>query len=530
MLLRYLGILLFLLSGVSGLSAQDFQKDLKKIEQRARVKYFDDDKKVYRYEGLVKIAAGETVDGNVLVADGTLHLSGRINGSVVVLFGTIHLQKGALVDGDVVVVNGRIVQDRYAEVKGKQIETRARNLVPGTGWARRYEQQVEDEATWDEDDDDDTWVWRRRFYGDYGTLPLKQIDESLLVTYNRVQGLFTGLNVPPSLGSDNDYVDVHGFLGYGFADYKWRYEIGLNRWLFDRRDYRFEIGGSLFDRIDSPDENWMISRMENALSAFFLHRDYMDFYRRQGFELHMRQNYTIFLRGTLAFRNADYTSVRNRTDWALFGENRHFLPNPPVDEGRMRSVYGEVYFDTRDNHEQPAQGWYARLSMETSSRGALASDFSFNQYRLDVRRYIPLSRSEQLDVRVAVGSATGQLPVQKQYRLGGLSTLRGYPNKSLRGNRMLLANVEYRFTPSRNFLIPPFSSVAYTFYFDAGNAWQTDATDVAGGFESLTWRDIKTDVGIALSDNKGKYRFSIARRLDDGSRPLVFIFRLVKPF
>lgn len=536
MKIRHTFILLLSLSLINALAAQDYHKELKRLEERAAEKYFDLSKKVYRYEGDVDIASGETIDGNVLVSDGNMELSGHISGSVVVLFGTLKLQKGARVDGDVAVVNGRIIQERYAVVKGNQIETRARNLLPGDAWARRYsrfprEGYTSDDETTTEDDDESPWSWRPRFHGAYSTLPLKTIHQTLMVSYNRVQGLFTGLSVPPSLGSENDYVDIHGFAGYGFSDYKWRYAFGVDRWIFDRRDYRFEIGGALYNRIDSPDENWMISSLENSLSAFFLHRDYMDFYRRQGFELHVRQNYTIFLQGRLAYRSEFHNSVRNHTDWALFGgDNRRFSVNPAVDEGRLRSLYGEVYFDTRNNHERPQYGWYARLSMETSTQQGLGSDFSFNRYMLDVRHYTPLSRSEQLNVRFAAGSGTGRFPVQKQYRLGGLSTLRGYNNKSIRGNRMLLANVEYRFTPARDFLITPFNRVAYIIYFDAGHAWFANGEKPSDGFDTVRLRDFKTDIGIALTDIKGKYRFSIAKRLDDGRRPLTFIFRLVKPF
>ncbi len=527
-----LGFITFVLVLFFGpaLWAQNYHRDLAELEEKVQEKYFDDTSRVFRYEGDTEIAAGETVEGNVLVSDGDLILKGRVNGDVLVLFGKVDLRDHSLVNGDVVVVSGEIRQQRDARVTGNQIETRAKNFIPDKNWARRYESFDDDEVDIDWDDESE-WEWQRRFYGAYSTLPLKALEDDFMISYNRVQGLFTGVRVPESIGSGNDYVDVHGFIGYGFSDYKWRYEAGITRWLFDPRTYRFELGAKIYDRIDTQD-GLMISDLENSLSAFFLHRDYVDFFRRKGFELHASQNWTIFLRGTVAYRSDNYYSVTPTTNWALFGGKRDFGPNPAIDEGLMRSVYGELYLDTRDNKELPANGWYARLGLETSSKGALSSDFSFNRYELDIRRYQKLSRNERLDVRVMAGTAEGTLPRQKLYRLGGLSTLRGYNNKSFQGDRMVLANIEYVITPSfrRGFLF--LDKVSYIAFIDAGRAWYRDAGEQkwSEGFGNLQWRDLQTDVGIAVGFKKGKYRFSMAKRLDTGKDPFVFAFRMVKPF
>ncbi len=512
------------------LFAQNYHRDLADLEERVQEKYFDASLPLFRYEGDTEIAGGEIVEGNVLVADGDLLLKGRVTGSVLVLFGKVMLEKEARVDGDVIAVSGQIRQARGSVVSGNQIETKAKNFMPDKNWARRYEEQDEEEleGDWDEDGD---WEWSRRFHGAYSTLPLKEIDDDFKFSYNRVQGFFAGIRVPESIGSGNDYVDVHGFLGYGFSDYKWRYEVGLTRWLFDPRTYRFELGAKIYDRMDTQD-GLMISDMENSLSAFFLHRDYVDFFRRKGFELHVSQNWTIFLRGMLAYRSDTYFSVSPSTDWALFGGKRSFGPNPAITDGLMRSVYGELYLDTRDNKELPSAGWYARLGLETSSREALSSDFSFNRYQLDVRRYQRLSRGERLDIRLMAGTSEGELPLQKLYRLGGLSTLRGYNNKTFQGDRMLLANIEYVYSPSGRHSLLFLDNVSYIAFFDAGRAWyrSADQKKWSDGFSALKWRDLQTDVGLALSFKKGKYRFSMARRLDTGKDPFVFAFRMVKPF
>ena len=82
------------------------------------------------------------------------------------------------------------------------------------------------------------------------------------------------------------------------------------------------------------------------------------------------------------------------------------------------------------------------------SNSDLRSDFSFNQYVLELRHYLPISRNERLDLRFKAGSAEGTLPFQKLFELGGISTLRGFEYKEFVGDRLLLANIEYNLSPS----------------------------------------------------------------------------------
>jgi len=78
-----------------------------------------------------------------------------------------------------------------------------------------------------------------------------------------------------------------------------------------------------------------------------------------------------------------------------------------------------------------------------------------------------------------------------------------------------------------------FDNINYIVLFDAGKAWQADPQrddKWYEGFSRLKFDDIKTDIGLALSLKHGKYRLSFAKRLDSGAKPIIFSFRMVKPF
>jgi WD40 repeat protein len=70
--------------------------------------------------------------------------------------------------------------------------------------------------------------------------------------------------------------------------------------------------------------------------------------------------------------------------------------------------------------------------------GALTKNFEF-----DGRAYVPLSRRNELAFRLFLGMADGTRP--HIYAIGGLDTIRGLPTRAMAGNRVGLANMEWRF-------------------------------------------------------------------------------------
>lgn len=518
-------IALFALCTLSALAQFDEYEDIPitkdEMVRRAELKYIQDsDLQTYRYYEDYTVHSYETVDGNVTVVNGNLVVKGHVEGDVVVIYGSVTIESDAEVRGNVTSIGGTIEQVESSIVKGNQIETSPRNIFRTSGYTNNYRYEYEDD--WDS--------WHYSYQYQYSTLPMWPLEDQILVRYNRVQGLFLGLEFPKSIANKYSIVSIHGFGGYGFKEKAWRYQLGIDRYFFDRTSYRFEIGANVHDLTDTRDV-WLITPLENSLASFLIHEDFQDYYQRRGFEIHTSQNLTIFLKGTLAYRYDDYNSVEKNVDWALFGGDKKFRINPEIDEGNMRSMYGELYLDTRNNHENPRRGWYGKLSMETSN-SSLKSDFSFNQYILELRHYLSLSRNERLDIRFKTGSSEGTLPYQKLFQLGGISTLRGFKYKEFEGDRMLLTNIEYNISPSifsRDFLF--FDDVRLIFFGDIGSAWYADKdSKYSEGFNKLKFNSLKSNIGVALSNWDGTVRLNIAKRTDTNKDPMVLTFRIAKPF
>jgi hypothetical protein len=163
------------------------------------------------------------------------------------------------------------------------------------------------------------------------------------------------------------------------------------------------------------------------------------------------------------------------------------------------------------------------------------SEFEFGQYILDLRRFQPLGKYDNLNIRVRAGSSDGTLPSQKIFELGGLGTMNAFPFKSELGNRMLLINAELivngSFLEELDFWpLWIFHNINILLLSDAGIMRVASSTASAlEGVEAVKFNDFEHDYGVALSNRSGSFRIGVAWRTDHPS-PAQFILRFNRPF
>ena len=364
--------------------------------------------------------------------------------------------------------------------------------------------------------------------------PWYPVDDDVLFRYNRVEGLFLGLNSPKRYRWDGRYLNAFGSLGYGFAEHRWRYGGGIAN-QFGAGKRLIEVGVEGHSLTDTRDQ-WLVGDEENNLAALILRDDYRDYYGREGVSLWT----ALYLRSSctdaqfrVAYLNDKYTSLDRATNWSLFGGDKVFRDNPLIDEGTMRGILVSIDIHHAGQRRYMTTGWSAAASVEFAGR-TFRGDFDFNRYVIDVRRYQPLSDYDNINFRFRAASATGNVPLQKSFELGGISTLPAYTFKELAGNRMLLTNVEYIVNGKlletdgipgwflRNFNL--------ILFFDAGYTaiGLTDDSFLAG-FNNLNSGTIKSDWGLGIGTRDGKMRLGFAWR-NDVSEPVRVFFRIDRPF
>lgn len=164
--------------------------------------------------------------------------------------------------------------------------------------------------------------------------------------------------------------------------------------------------------------------------------------------------------------------------------------------GRVVSLLFSAARDTRNDRLRPTQGSSLGASAEFALR-PMGSDFGFAKYVLDYQQLFPAGGTAAFVGRVFIGSATGTLPAQEQFLLGGSSTVRSYPSGFFRDSSMIVLNAEYRF--SLGTIIKALGELQGILFVDAGNA-------------PLQFTNMKTGygVGVAIGTPVGPIRLDLA--------------------
>ena len=174
-------------------------------------------------------------------------------------------------------------------------------------------------------------------------------------------------------------------------------------------------------------------------------------------------------------------------------------------EGRTNKLGMTYSHDTRDNKFRTTQGYLAKGTLE---HAGLGGDFSFNKVTLEGREFYKLGPGT-LAFRQRVGFASGEVPIFEEYRLGGVSSIRGVSEDLLTGTHSLLSNAEYRYQINRMF-----GAAAFVDYGAAGESFgEMEAAMGAGigariSIPELGIGAVRLDYGWALQgEDNGGARF-----------------------
>ncbi|KAA3619953.1 MAG: hypothetical protein DWQ05_04300 [Calditrichaeota bacterium] len=517
------------------------------LVQHVKKRYLGSGKDIHFFEGHKTVNKQDKFEKSILVNDGDLTIAGRVQGKAVAINGNIRLHASAVVTSDVISINGKIYREHGARIKGEMVETVIRTQLYSNKSSRmrsselpkKYKVSVESPY----ENEGETWTrsynwpkknrsenWRRTYKT--RTRHNHMInDDHFVYRYNRVEGLFLGANVPAVDNFESEMVnlDFNGFFGYGFATEEWRYRGNVELWLFGKHGP--VLGMTAYNLTDSDDE-WIIPTEENSLAAFLIREDFQDYFQREGFGIYAREYISSSFDVTFGYFEDDFSSLERNTNWSLFGGDKRFRHNPLIEPGQMKSYKAGFKLDTRDDDDSPFSGWLISGSAMWN-KSSLANDFDYDRFILDVRRYIPLRRGENFDIRLRAGSSRGNMPYQHNFYLGGISTLRGFNYKDFSGNRMVLANFEYRIGDksrrfSNNWVIDPLNLVLF---FDSGLAWFAGETSKYNkGFDQLTWNQLHSNIGVALTDDEGRVRLNFAKSVDAGQSDIIVTFRINRAF
>lgn len=278
------------------------------------------------------------------------------------------------------------------------------------------------------------------------------------------------------------------------------------------------------DGMEGDDER--VATTENFAAAFIFRHDYRDYYERDGSSLFAQAAPLSWLAATATYASHKHRALPDVTPnpGTVFRNETPWRSNPAADEGRLQSFTFEAVVDRRDKADAPRRGGWLRLEAETAGPD-LNSDFTFTRYQAEGRGYMPLTFGLDLKARVLMGTAgAGTLPVQKEFAVGGISTLRGHSYKKHRGDHVFLANAEGGLLLWRGRQRSGVrTDVRLLAFVDVGQAWDGPSYDLAH-------RQMMADAGIGLGIAEGRIRTYLAHDLRDGDAGVLWTLRLDNPF
>lgn len=310
----------------------------------------------------------------------------------------------------------------------------------------------------------------------------------------------------------------------------WAYGAGV--------DYRWNFHGQVSAGVDYHDGT--VARVpsqvyhEKLLEALALagRKDYQDYHRSVHRGVHIeytpqKPDATFALR----FVSERHSSLEKAIDYAVFDRDFIRRPNPPVAEGRLRSLAFSALYGDRDPVPfglGPVRR--ASFEVEAASPHALGGDFSFTRascridWRFETffrRRLMP----NTLDIRFVGGYMNGDALPQRFGMLDGtlgvfdpFGTFRTLEDLPVEGPRYAAMFWEH------NFRTVPFElaglgwlaekGIGVIVHGAAGRTW-IKRGDLAGlGYTSRYQDGLRSEIGISVNGIFGVVRLDATKRLD----------------
>lgn len=524
---------------------------------------FYNDSATTRMQGDVNYPAGTTFTGRLALFRGALRLGGVVHGDVTVVNATLYLLPGAEVDGDILVVGGRLIRSPTARHVGRERVTwdAAPVLRSAAGTLvlrerRRPLAQLAEART---------------------SFQAGRINTTLLLatggTYNRIEGLPIVFGPTFELRTSRTTsarVDLRGVLrtageGAGLSS-----DFGYGA----RAEFRFPhggVGGRIYRDV-APFEDQPLSAAESGWSAFLLQRDYRDWYERAGGGGSAWIQPSRSTRLELSVRRDREQSVRAIDPWSLFRNSDRWRRNPLSDDGHYFTTGVQFELDTRNDREVPTTGWYLRGRYEHSTSDDVApvllpetirlplptgGGYRFDRLTLDLRRFARLTPTLRVNGRIRADGWLGgdRLPIQRRVSLGGPDLLPGYEFRAFtcapRGfvdatrlalcDRSIAAQLEVRTRLRLNLgtrlregdsgapgRFIGLEEADLVFFADAGKAWVAgDGPGQVAINRIPSLHEWKPDVGIGL--DAGQLGVYLAKGLSE-AEPVRLFVRLQRRF
>jgi len=300
---------------------------------------------------------------------------------------------------------------------------------------------------------------------------------------------------------------LSGDIGYGFGNRDLNYRVSGDMIWGEPDISTLGVSAQVYraTNVIAPDLLPYYANLSTAWANLWGAPQVHNYYLNKGIEMSLRWE-PVGPTHSLKFmvRAESHESLHKTTDWYIgnWSSELKARENPPITPGGLRSVTLRYDLSTRRNRNI---GWRNTLLVEHSSP-IVGSDFDFTRFQLQLR-YATSRGNNLIRTRLMLGAATGTLPIQRQFMLGGAGTLNGYPPYTFTGPHGALFNIEYLYRLSNLYHWDFLKETFVVLFFDQGQVW--NMSDKPYRF------DPKTNVGIGWQSGEDyPFRFYVSKSLE----------------
>lgn len=312
-----------------------------------------------------------------------------------------------------------------------------------------------------------------------------------------------------------DYSKLFAQYGYGFGNDQPYYSFGGKYIWGENNASNLGLSAQYQQSISTLSTDLHLGYEE---SKFLFYRlfgvpDHQDYYLNKGSEVSIFWFTNRSDSVKLSFLWETHESLDKSTDWHFLNmrSDNKLRDNLTITPSKLHSIYLKTDLNNRKNH----LGWHNTFIIEHSNP-SFGSDFSWTRTQTHFRYAFPFGRN-QFRSRFVISSAVGKytekqespylLPTQRQFILGGIGTLNGYPQNTFFGDEGYLMNVEFLLAfPDIN-QIKILNNIRAVLLFDMGQVWNEYRS--GWNFEPKT----SAGIGLQLSSDVDIFRFNISKAL-----------------
>jgi hypothetical protein len=245
--------------------------------------------------------------------------------------------------------------------------------------------------------------------------------------FNRIEGLSTGVAADQVLGRG---YSAHALFRLGIADLSPNGEFSV-----DRTDGRRTVGVGVYRRLVASNDWGDPLGFSSSVSALFFGRDEGFYYRTWGAELKGQKDQGIF------------------NSWRLFAE-QHFdatvhtefsVAHPGGVKGdltNINAVNGSIVGLAIGHHSSHGLDPHGFRALTDIKLEGAAGTFDYSRGLVQTTLSHGLGRSLDGALTLGGGTSGGQLPIQKQFFLGGVQTVRGQRAGAAIGDAFWMSSLE----------------------------------------------------------------------------------------